>query len=60
MQSATWPELWTRSILLEVMIPGLDIYRSAHVLVKRHGSGGASSINYPRENCQGDFLIIPV
>ena len=37
MQSETWPELWTRSILHKVMIPDLDIYRSADILVKQHG-----------------------
>ncbi len=37
MQSATWPELWTRSILHKVMIPDLDIYRSANILVTQHG-----------------------
>ncbi len=37
MQSATWPELWIRSILCKVMIPDLDIYRTANLLVKRHG-----------------------
>ena len=37
MQSATWPELWIRSILHKVMIPDLDIFRSASLLVKQHG-----------------------
>ncbi len=39
MQSATWPELWIRSILHEVIIPDLDIYCSAKLLVKQHGEG---------------------
>ncbi len=37
MQSATWPELWIRSILHKVMIPDFDIYRAANSLVKHHG-----------------------
>ena len=37
MQSETWPELWTRSILHKVMIPDLDIYRTANRLVKQPG-----------------------
>ncbi len=37
MQSATWPELWIRSILHKVMIPDIDIYRSANLLVQQHG-----------------------
>ena len=37
MQSATWPELWIRSILHKVVILDLDIHRSANLLVTRHG-----------------------
>ena len=37
MQSETWPELWTRSILHKVMIPDLDINRSANPLIQPQG-----------------------
>ncbi len=37
MQSATWLELWIRSILHEVVIPDLDIFRAANLLLKQHG-----------------------
>ncbi len=36
-QLATWPELWIRSILRKVMIPDLDVDRSAITLIKQHG-----------------------
>ena len=36
MRSATWPELRIRSILHKVMIPDLDMFRSASLLVKQH------------------------